>query len=180
MREIEVKAHVGDKTALMQALRAHDVTLSQPVKQHDVVFSRPGAKNNDPEENWLRIRTENDQRHIFTLKRSVTGDLDSIEHEIEVSNEKELQAIIGYLGYELFSDLTKFRQKGRVNDVEICLDDLPELGVFIEAERLCSDDIDGQAVQVELWELLESFGILRNDEETRGYDILHRRMSDNI
>ena len=175
MREIEIKAHVHDKTKLIEKLTQKGVTLSPPLKQHDVVFARPGAIDNDPNENWLRIRTQNDVKHIFTLKRSVTGDLDSIEHETVIENEHELRSIVHYLGYELYSDLTKIRQKGSLDDLEVCIDELPELGMFIEVEKLAPDEADAVHIQNELWTVLETLGVTRADEETSGYDILMNR-----
>src|ERR1700741_1396438 len=175
MREIEIKARVSDKAKTLDALKQLGVQLSQPLKQHDVVYSVPGAIDNDPSQNWLRVRTENDSKVIFTLKRSVTGELDSIEHEVTVDSADELTAIIGYLGYELFSDLAKIRQKGHHGDLEICFDEVPELGTFIEVEKLCPEEVDINEVTTELWAVFEQLGISREDEETSGYDILQRR-----
>lgn len=175
MREIEVKARVHDTTALIEKLTARGITLSSPLKQHDVVFARPGAIDNDPSENWLRIRTQDDTKHFFTLKRSVTGDLDSIEHETVVESEDETRSIIHYLGYELYSDLTKVRRKGVLDDLEICIDELPNLGTFIELEKLAPDDAKASVIQNNLWSILETLGINRSDEETSGYDILMNR-----
>lgn len=175
MREIEVKAKVEDTKHVLAALSQTGVLIGEPVTQHDVVYARPGARDNDPEENWLRIRTENGTRTIFTLKRSVTGELDSIEHETEVADEDELAKIIEYLGYHLYSDLTKTRQKARIGDVEICLDKVDQLGVFVEAEKMSDNDADANTVQSELWQVLDSLGVSRQSEVTEGYDVLMRK-----
>jgi len=178
MREIEIKVRIHDPTATLAALEKAGVRLSEPKKQHDVVYARPGAKDNDPGENWLRVRTENDQLVTFTLKRSVTGELDSIEHEVIVDNADEITAIIKYLGYELFSDLTKVRRKAKQGDVEICFDEVPGLGTYMEAEKLCAEDVDGLAVEAELWDFFASLGldVDRDDQETSGYDVLMNRL----
>lgn len=174
MREIEIKARVRDEEKLRKALQTAGIYLETPVKHHDVVYSRPHAKDGDSNENWLRIRTENDNRHLFTLKRSVIGELDSIEHETVVENAEELRAIIGYLGYELFSDLTKTREKAHDGDYEICLDTVDGLGTFVEVEKLCDETVDGAAVVEELWAYLAPLGITKKDQEIHGYDVLLR------
>ena len=176
MREIEIKARVGHKDQVLAALDKLGIRLGKPKKQHDVVYSRPGAMDNDPGENWLRVRTEDDHHVTFTLKRSVTGELDSIEHETVVDSAAEITSIIGYLGYELFSDLTKVRQKAQNGDIEICFDEVPGLGTFIEAEKLCPEDADYDAVSKELWELFTRLGLDKADEETSGYDVLMRKL----
>ncbi len=175
MREIEIKARVRNEKLLREALNSSGITLLAPVKHHDVVYSQPGAKEGNPNDNWLRIRTENDARHIFTLKRSVVGELDSIEHETAVENADELHSIIDCLGYELYSDLTKIREKAHDDGYEICLDNVPELGIFVEVEKLCDEKVDGDAVVNELWAYLAQFGITRDDQETHGYDVLLRQ-----
>jgi adenylate cyclase class 2 len=175
MREIEIKVRIADPKQTLAALEQRGIQLGESKKQHDVVYSRPGAIDNDPAENWLRVRTENDTKVIFTLKRSVTGELDSIEHETAVEDATELTAIIGYLGYELFSDLTKIRRKAQHGDLEICFDELPGLGTFMEAEKLCAEDVDGAAVEAELWQFFEQLGIAPDARETSGYDVLLRR-----
>jgi adenylate cyclase class 2 len=172
MREIEIKAHVRARHEVLAALAQLGVELSAPLKQHDVVYSRPNAVAGSTTENWLRVRTENDQKVIFTLKRSVVGELDSIEHEVEVSDAHEITKIIGYLGYELFSDLTKVRQTGHYNDIELCFDELPGLGTFMEAEKLCDESVDHDEVSSALWELFSKLGITPADQETSGYDVL--------
>lgn len=173
MREIEIKARVADKSSLIAALKKLGIELGLPLTQHDVVYSLPGAVAGS-NANWLRVRTENDTTVYFTLKRSVTGELDSIEHEVIVSNEVEISTIITYLGYELFSDLTKIRQKAVYGELEICLDEVPGLGVFIEAEKLCAEDVNYQTVEDELWEFFTQLGITKADQETSGYDVLLR------
>lgn len=175
MREIEVKACVRDKVQLEAALKKHGVELSKPIKQHDRVWGEPGKTDNEFGANWLRIRTENDTKHIFTLKRSVVGHLDSMEHETEVVDAAEMENIVNQLGYKPYSDLTKIRRKGHMGEVEICYDEVPGLGNFIEAEKLMADDSDHDAVVAELWQLLESLGIDKNDEEHEGYDVLERK-----
>ncbi len=172
MREIEIKATVGDKQALIDVMNRAGVQLSEPIKQHDVVYGRPGAGDNEPGSIWLRIRTENDNRTIFTFKQQHSGGLDSIEHETEVNDADAMTAIIRSLGFELYSDLTKTRQKARYNGIEICLDQVENLGVYIEAEQLAYDDADGSVVIEQLWKVLDSFGVDRANEVFDGYDVL--------
>ncbi len=175
MREIEIKAKVSDKQSLLTALQNAGVILSAPIKQHDVVYGQKGIADNAPGSIWLRIRTENDTKKIFTLKQQHTGGLDSIEHETAITDEKELETIINILGFGLHSDLTKYRQKAMYNGIELCVDEVTELGVFIEAEKLTDLEADGASVVEELWVVLESLGVNRADEVFEGYDVLMNR-----
>lgn len=175
MREIEIKAKVTSKQSLINNIVSAGIQLSAPIKQHDVAYGQEGAADNAPGSIWLRIRTENDSKVIFTLKQQYQGGLDSIEHETEVSNADELTLIISRLGFNLYSDLTKTRQKAKYNDIEICVDDVEGLGIFIEAERITEENSDGRPIIEELWRELEKFGVDRLDEVFEGYDVLLNR-----
>lgn len=176
MREIEIKARVSDPETTVAALQKLDVDVSEPVTQHDRVYGVPGvagaSENNEP---WLRIRTETkggQTRHYFTLKKSVTNQLDSIEYETEVMNDKELLGIIEHINFTPYSDLTKTRRKARLGAIEICIDHIDGLGDFVEAEKLTAADADYGAVVKELWDILESIGVCPDDEVTDDYDVL--------
>jgi adenylate cyclase class 2 len=176
MREIEIKATIHSVQSIIDILNQQNVPVSSPVTQRDRVYGQVGvdgvAENTAP---WLRIRTETKNgatKHIFTLKKSITNQMDSIEHETVVEDEHELENIIMQLDFELYSDLTKTRQKAAVGDIEICLDVVENLGIFIEAEKLTADEVEYEVVIAELWTVLQSFGVQRDDEVTDGYDVL--------
>jgi len=180
MREIEIKARVSGLDGVIAKLVARGTEVSEPVEQHDRVYGLPGvpgaSENSEP---WLRIRTETKQDEktsYLTLKKSVTNQLDSIEHETIVDNEEEVEHIIEQLGFVPYSDLTKTRRKAHVGDIELCLDIVEPLGSFIEAEKLTGDDADYEAVVEELWSILEPLGVSRADTVTDGYDVLMNKM----
>lgn len=179
MREIEIKARVADKAALLTELEKQGVVVGEPVTHHDRVFGLSGAAGDDDNSSpWLRIRTElksGEAKHIFTLKKSITNQMDSIEHETEIADDKELEQIILHSGFEPYSDLTKTRQKAHKGEFEICIDTIQGLGDFIEVEKLTGEDADYNFVAEELWTVLEGFGVLRTDHVTDGYDVLMRK-----
>jgi predicted adenylyl cyclase CyaB len=174
MREIEIKAQVESLASIREALQERGAELSDPVIQHDVVWGLPGITGNN-EAPWLRLRTEtknNTTYHVFTLKRSVTGQLDSIEHETEIKDPVELASIVRELGFTLYADTTKTRQKTKLGDIEFCLDSVKDLGEFIEAEKLTEEEVDYEEVVAQLWKIFEEFGVTRTSGVTDGYDTL--------
>jgi adenylate cyclase, class 2 len=179
MREIEVKAVVQNKPALLAALQAAGITLGETLTQRDIVWLEKGSDpTNYVGRNALRIRIENGSRTIFTLKRTLAT-MDKIEHETEVANADEMKAAIEMLPtFELFNDLTKHRRKTNHQDYEICFDEVEGLGTFIEVEKMCDETADSSAVREELWQLLSSLGVKRENEVTKGYDILMREKLD--
>jgi adenylate cyclase class 2 len=176
MREIEIKARVGELGRIRVALQQQGVELTETVRHHDVVWGVLGEPSGSGAP-WLRLRTESAGgavRHLLTFKRSAAAgrQLDSIEYETEVDSPEVVVGMIGELGFTLYSDITKTRQKAQVGDIEICLDSVDGLGDFIEAEKLTSDDANYDQVAEELWLLLEGMGVTRKDEVTDGYDVL--------
>lgn len=174
MREIEIKVLLKDKDLAIAALKKADIALGKPKKQHDVVYCLPGDRERAGESgvNWLRIRTQNDSEVFFTLKQSVSGSLDSIEHETTIASASEMDASLRLMGYEIFSDLTKYRQTAHVGKIELCLDEVPPLGSFIELEKLIDGPSDVVAVERELFAVLDSLGIQYDKRITIGYDEL--------
>lgn len=184
MREIEIKVRLQDKAGLLAALAAHGVVLGESVRQRDQVFGLPGevggGGNTAP---WLRLRIETrghgeneTKRVLFTLKRSITGQLDSIEHETEVGDPDVMIAIIKELGFVEFSDLSKTRQTGKLDDIEVCIDSVESLGDFMELERLAGENADPATITDDLWRIMAELGVSRQDEVTDGYDILMKKL----
>jgi adenylate cyclase class 2 len=175
MREVEIKVRLSNSKKISSILKEKGIKLGEPKKQHDVVYGELGASDNQYGANWLRIRTENDETVYFTLKKSVEGHLDSIEHEVIVDDPIELENIVKSLGFVLYSDLTKLRRKAKINDIEICIDEIPELGIFIEAEKMVDHESNHDEIVSELWKLLSDLGISKDDEVFEGYDVLERK-----
>ena len=185
MREIEIKVRLQDKKGLLTALAAKGVVLGEPVHQRDQVFGLPGEAGGDGNTApWLRVRTEmrrqgedTTKRALFTFKRSVTGQLDSIEHGTGVDDPDAVIAIVKELGFVAFSDISKIRQTGTLNGIEVCVDSVEGLGDFIELEQLADEDADPVAIVNGLWREMAELGIgSRHDEVTDGYDILMKKL----
>ncbi|OGL21520.1 hypothetical protein A2707_05805 [Candidatus Saccharibacteria bacterium RIFCSPHIGHO2_01_FULL_45_15] len=182
MREIEVKARIENCDTVCELLIKAGYSVSDPVTQHDRVFGLPGiAGDDDNHQPWLRLRTEKKDgnvRYIFTLKKSVTNQLDSIEHETDIADPDELLRIFTHIGYEPYSDVTKTRRKSKIGDIELCIDVVDTLGHFIEAEKLTTEDADYTEVEAELWATLNIVGVTAVDQITDGYDVLMRHVVD--
>lgn len=168
--EIEVKARIKDLDALISKLQTIGCILSEPIIQDDYVFNQKGVNLKDHSHRTpvLRIREQGD-RIIFTVKKNRANELDCIEKEIDVSDRNILKDIIELLGFEQTIEVHKKRRKGICRDYEICLDEVEELGSFIEVEKM-TDEEDGGKVQNELFDFLETLGVSKEDAVLLGYD----------
>lgn len=173
MREIEIKLKVEDLEAVAQKLLEKGCKLSEPVCQYDVIYTlkeKPPrleyAKEGDIS---IRIRRSGGKAEL-NLKEQRSGEMDNLEYETEVKDPEAMHSILIKLGYIPEVEVKKRRQKGKIGEYEICLDDVEKLGTFVELEKLSSDGANPDEVREELLRELEKLGLSRRDEETRGYD----------
>src|SRR4051812_35777207 len=138
-KEIEVKARVGDLEVLKKAFEKKGVVFSEPLAQNDETFvdrNYGDYATFQPGKNLLRIRVQNG-KFIFTLKQPQhVNELDAVEHETEIVDPKQLKEIILMLGYQPIVQIHKTRMRGKFGDFEICLDQVKELGTFVELEKI--------------------------------------------
>lgn len=148
-------------------------TLSAPIHQHDTNYTRGGST-----EEWtaskeghviIRIRRQ-DSGVEFNLKQQRTSESDNLEYETKVEDAGALHNILVTLGYLPEIQVKKVRRKGKLGECEICLDQVEELGNFLEIEKLVGDDADPEAVRAELFKAIAPLGLTPADEEPRGYD----------
>jgi adenylate cyclase, class 2 len=171
MKEIEVKARIKNLDQLIKNLEGLGCKLSDYAIQEDKIF----LDEDTPFEkirrgtNVLRVRKQ-DNKNVFTLKKRLENELTCIEHETIIENIEELEKILGHLGYLKAVKVNKKRRKCSYNDYEICLDEVEELGNFIEVEKF--SDEDSLKVQRELKDFLISLGIEEKDFVKQGYDTL--------
>ncbi len=172
-KEIEVKAKINNLETITSRLEAMGIILSEPTTQNDQTFVDENYGDYEkfqPDKNILRIREDNG-KFIFTLKQPKSNELDALERETEIANPVELKEALLLMGYRLGVEIHKVRRKAKYKDYEICLDDIRELGSFIEVEKI-TDNENADKVQNELFEFLESLGVKREDRVTSGYDTL--------
>lgn len=173
MREIEIKLRVKDRSALEKELTARGCALSLPIHQRDTVYSRGGDTSawEKMKEGHVVLRIRRDDRGAsFTLKQQRSHELDNAEYETRIEDPEALHQSLLILGFAPEIEVKKVRRTGKLDDDEICLDQVEELGNFVELERLTNENVDPVRVAEELYQKLESFGLSRRDEEKRGYD----------
>ncbi len=178
MREIEIKAHLRDRRAVLGKLEALGCEIGEAVSQEDVVYVKRFDSMDEFLSNdlFLRIRATKGET-IFTLKyhpdRTQNGNSLSmpLEHELKVDSRPELEAMLTLLGFAPALRIYKERQSGHYKEWEICLDDVQELGSFIEVEQLATHDEDVEPISHSLTAFLESLGIAPQDIGVKRYDI---------
>ncbi|MBP7741155.1 MAG: class IV adenylate cyclase [Candidatus Pacebacteria bacterium] len=176
MREIEVKARISNMGAMVGKLEEMGCEFSDAVTQEDVVYTEKVGSVAEFLSNsiFLRIR-EGTKGIVFTLKynpdRQGEPDAMPIEHEIKVDSRSELEAILTFLGYTPMVTVKKTRRTGHYKNWEICLDEVEELGSFIEVEQMAEHEEDIEPIRAEIMDFLRSLEISEEDMLVKRYDI---------
>lgn len=173
MKEIEIKVRLTNKEAVLEKIQSAGCILSEPVRQIDTVYVKivGGVEEYLKNDHFLRIREKSDGRFIFTVKKPLSLEvLTKLEHETEVKNASELEQALFLMGYQLSNRVIKNRRTGRIGDFEICIDQVENLGDFIEVEKM--SDGDAHIIRKELNDFILSLGALPENEVRKGYDIM--------
>lgn len=175
--EIEVKARLKDKDAIMKKLATLGCEFSPVKTQDDMVWVEKTGTLNEFLSNkvFLRIRIQNGEKVIMTAKKpkALSGDgaLVKREHEVVVHSAEEARGILDMLGLKEAVRVVKKRQTCGYKEFEICVDEIENLGSFIEMEKIAEQE-DAEAIQKEMFDFLGTLGILPEDQVKKGYDIL--------
>jgi adenylate cyclase class 2 len=172
-KEIEVKLKVSDFEKLKDKLIQMGCVLSEPIFQDDITFvdhNYGDYDNFQSGKNILRIRKSNN-KYIFTLKQPQKNEMDSIERETEITDPEEFKEALILMGYRKAVEVRKVRVKTKYKNYEICLDNVEDLGYFVEVEKIV-DTGDSELIQNELLEFLKTLGLNISERVFNGYDTL--------
>jgi predicted adenylyl cyclase CyaB len=182
MREIEIKARVADRENILSQLADLGCELSAPVSQEDIVFAQKVGSTKEFLTNsvFLRIR-QTEEGVVLTLKynpdRQGAPDAMPVEHEVSVDSRSELEAMLSFLDFKPMVTVKKTRRSGHYKNWEICIDEVEELGTFVEVEQMAEHDEDIEPIREAIMAFMRSLGVAEEDLLVNRYDIqmLERR-----
>ncbi|MFA6177645.1 MAG: class IV adenylate cyclase [Candidatus Paceibacterota bacterium] len=165
MYEVEVKAKLKNREAIIKKLQDFGCKFSEELHQVDRVYFPEGFVFPPPIGTpILRVRKQND-KYFFTLKISQSGRQDSLEREMEIKDGEMMMEIVKLLKYQEAPTVDKKRTKTKYKDMVIELDVVKDLGEFIEVEKIVGNknSEDRKKIQKELCDFLETIDIAKED-----------------
>jgi adenylate cyclase, class 2 len=172
--EVEQKFRVSDRESVERLLTDAGASLGDPVSQADTYFNHPARDFRQTDE-ALRLRKAGDELFI-TYKGP------RIDRQTKTRRELELPIAIGpaawtqfaellvALGFEPFATVQKKRRVANLAwqgfEVQVALDDVHGLGIFLELE-IAADDESMRAAMSGLQSLSQQWGL--GDHEPRSY-----------
>jgi adenylate cyclase class 2 len=175
MYEVEVKAQLKNRQAVVKKLKDLGCKFSEELHQVDHIFISETISFPPPlGVPVLRVRKENN-KYILTLKIPQLSRQDCIEREIEIVDGEGMIEILKLMKYKEVPTVDKKRIKTNLNGIEIVLDEVKGLGEFIEAEKIVQNNNheDRKKIQEELFDFLGTLGVSKEDRVIDGkYDIM--------
>jgi adenylate cyclase class 2 len=177
MKEVEVKVKIDSSDEVIKKLKALGCQMSEVKTQTDMIFVPENITvlPTGPGVPVLRIR-EQEGKFILTMKISLTNGLDKRESETEILDPKAMEEIILSVGFKKMVTFSKQRRKTRYQNWEICVDEVPGLGSFMESEEL-TEDGDSSVIQEKMFEFLKTLGATEANRQSYGYDVIMWKQS---
>lgn len=177
--EVEVKVKIDGFEKIKDRLSARG-TLVKSIRQIDEYYipCHRDFFNQKPHPfEWLRIRT-NPNKVVFEYDKSVNknaaGEQEyAQEYETEISQPDEFRKILGFLNFQKVVTIDKQREYWDCGDFEVALDDVRDLGAFVEVEAK-GKFADNITAKKECIKFLENLGVENVEEKSihKGYPVL--------
>jgi adenylate cyclase class 2 len=170
MIEIEVKAKVENPKRIMCSLDVLRGRFLKKEHQKDTYFNSPFRNFKETGE-ILRVRKQIPGNDVLTFKGPRLKSKVKAREEIEVNveNGSTIIKLLEKLGYEPWITVEKEREIWRFNKFTLSLDEVKNLGHFIEIEALVEETQSKPEVEQEILRLLNKIGISKNLIERRTY-----------
>ena len=166
MIEAEMKFN-GDHKKLRSLLTDMDAINKGKEENIDVYFMHP-VKDYRKTDEALRIRKIGDFMEITYKGPKINEESKSREEiNIEVSDLGNAETFLKRLGFTVSGRVEKIREKWQLDTITITLDNVKNLGEYIELEMLVEDNVDHAVSRLK--EIAERLGLDTNQQILSSY-----------
>ncbi len=161
MIEVEVKVAINerDKEKIIKRLNTHGELLG--VYNEEDVFFKSLHDPSYGRDKTLKFRRRDDEIKLIFKQKGANGKFkENLEIEVKI-NEHDANSVLRllrYLGFEESIIIRKKRTAYRVNDCIVNLDDVENLGLFVEIEVLTDEYKRGEAHE-KIEKVLSTLGV---------------------
>lgn len=181
MKEIEILVEVYDNIQYIKdALKKYQYVGKKHII--DEYYYDPKRKDLQPDENnrllhCLRLRNKNGEYYI-TYKDDIFENgkwIYSDEYETEVKSIEILREILQKLGLKKFIEIDNIKEIYKSKKYEIVIENVKNLGVFLEVEHCGDSEINVKIIKKEIQEFINSLNIKVSDELNMGKPEMYLR-----
>lgn len=174
--EIEYKVFLESKLDIINMLTNIGCIWGKKKRQYDqTYYKKEFTDANSEKEIFLRIRQEDNNNNILTLKQ-ILNNMEVLEFESTIGNPDEIAKMIRLIGFEEYVTINKLRTEGKLNSFSICLDEVENLGEFLEVEMLVEDNCERETAKKEIQNFLLFIGINSEQICTKRYHTMLREL----
>lgn len=185
--EVEQKFAVDEFNAVEAHLRDLGAAFAEPVEQSDCYFNHPHRDFAQTDE-ALRIRRVGNETRV-TYKGPKLDAQTKTRREIELpvgrpgegaQAAEQFAAMLELLGFHPVAEVRKTRRTAQVDwrgrCIEVALDDVEGVGLFVELET-SADETDVEQAKQQVVALAADLGLTRNERRSYLELLLERRAS---
>lgn len=160
MLEVEIKAKI-EIEPIKKRLAELGAEFINRTHQKDVYFRHP-CRDFKKTDEALRVRNVKD-KYFLTYKGSKLDPETKTRKEIQIRIEKGIFNFLKSLGFSAAGEVEKWRSFYQWKDLKIYLDEVKELGNFLELEGTSWKDKE------KMFEILEKLGIEKRNLTRKSY-----------
>ena len=174
MKEIEVLVEVYDD--ILNIKRKFEKFNYEGLKETiDEYYYDPKRDTLKPDKenqlsHCLRLRSKNDN-YFITYKDDVFEDgkwLYSNEYETKVESIDIIKEIFEKLGLVKFIKIENKKETYTYDNYEIVIEDVKDLGIFMEVEYCTNEDVDVKLIKKEIQNFIDGLGLNVSEELNMG------------
>jgi adenylate cyclase class 2 len=150
MLEVELKVKVPSLELVRRQLLEKGAVCSGRIHEHDIYYNAPHRDFGVTDE-AVRVRYTNDHA-VVTYKGAKIkkfGLKAREELNIAVESGEVFETMLNRLGFTKTTEVNKWRENYRFSDAAISLDEVDELGPFVEIEIMAEDENSNAAVLIQ-------------------------------
>jgi len=176
MKEVEILVEAfSPRDEILKKLKIFKFVGSKDVL--DIYFFDPLRTSLKPDvtgrlSNCFRLRQKGGKNYLAYKKDNfdISGNwIYSDEDELEVSDLRIMENIIEHLGLEVLVTIQNLKHTFETSDYEIVLEEVENLGLFLEVERKnIADQDDVEEIKKDIWGFIKSLDIEVSNELNLG------------
>ncbi len=164
--EIEIRAAIANLTEIESKILEKGAMLFKEKHQKDIYYGEICLYEKIGYSFMMRVRDEEGKIFLTYKGARTKKDGEWEEYEFPVENKLSAVEMLKAMGLEKIAEVSKKRKEYKLGDFSICLDDIEELGNFVEIEYLCDDASEGK---MKLMELARELKVKDEDIIQKGY-----------
>lgn len=156
--EIEIKAYCDDDEKVRREISAIGGIALNKVREEDIYYNHP-ARDFAQTDEALRVRLVGD-RAILTYKGPKLSSRSKarIEEEVVISDIFAMKKVLLHLGFKESGRVVKIREHYRIDDIDISIDEVSGLGIFVELEKKGHQT---EEIEKKLFDLADKLGLTK-------------------